>query len=154
MATHNNIILQYGLIACLGLSLLFAQTFKSHMHIQHDENHSSAATEHIIDIHVSSAVHDSQHDTDIQFADQDHHDTIVIEAGTSSFVKKAGLLNPFIFLFVISFILSVPRLLRYRRNRDTEIVRPQYFYLFHPPLRAPPLLSLRWAAFRNHGRFQ
>ena len=140
MATrNNNLFSQYALIACLGVLLLFAQTFKSHMHIQHDENHSSATIVLIVDIHVSSVAHNSEHDTHNQFAAQDHHGAIEIDSGSSSFVKKAGLSSPFVFLLVISFILSVPRLIRRRRKHDAKTDRPPIFYLIHPPLRAPPL---------------
>ncbi len=139
MATHNNLFSQYALITCLGVLLLFAQTFKSHMHIQHDGNHSSAATEHIIDIHVSSAAHDSEHDTHSQLAAQDHHGAIEIDTGSSSFAKKAGLSSPLVFLLVISYILSIPRVIRRRKEHETKTDRPPNFYLFHPPLRAPPL---------------
>lgn len=131
---NNNSVSQYALIVCLGVALLLGQTFKLHMHIQHDEIPSSPATEHIVDVHVASSLHNAHHQDDFQ----DHHPA-EIDISSSGFVKKVELVNPFVLLFfIISIILCVPRLRRIHKKHTSKTERPLSYYLLLPPLRAPP----------------
>jgi hypothetical protein len=137
---YNNKSSRYALIICLGVALLFVQTFKLHWHIKHDGISSSTTAGHIVDVHVASSLHDTMYDTHHQNNAQDHHHTAEIDVSFSSFVKKTGLLNPFVLLFsIISFILCVPRLHRIRWWYALKTKLPTFDYLLHPPLRAPPV---------------
>lgn len=109
------------------------------MHIQHNNNSTFATIEHVVDLHLSSSMNDTAHDASHQAGTQDNH-SVKIDAGIGSYVNKAGASNLIVFLFiVISFILFALRLIRYRNDRDAEADLPPNFYLFNPPLRAPPL---------------
>jgi hypothetical protein len=134
---YNNTVFQAVMIACLGVALLFGQTFKVHMHIQHDENPSSAG--HSTDVHVASSQHDTIYDTQHQDDFQAHQHPAEIDVSSSSFVKKVEWLTPVVLLFfLISIILCAPQLCRFHRRHNSKKERPPNYYLLHPPLRAPP----------------
>ncbi len=136
----NNSVSQYALIACLVVALLLGQVFNLHMHILHDGSPLSASAGHIADVHVAFLPHDTTYDSHHQDDAQDHHHPAEIDVSATSIVKKAGLLNPFVFLFfIISIILCVPQLHRIHRNYNSRTERFPGYYLLHPPLRAPPL---------------
>ncbi len=144
MAKHyNNSVSQYALIVYLGIALLLGQTFKLHMHIQHDGIPSSTNAGHIIDVHVAFSPHDTTYHTHHQDNVQGHYHPAEIGISSIGFVKKAGLLNSFVLLFfIISIFLCVPRLRRIHRKRYSKTERPLRYYLLQPPLRAPPFNTL------------
>ena len=138
MKTHtNNSVSQYALIVCMGIALLFGQAFKLHMHIQHDEVTASAG--HIVDVHAASSLYNTGYDAHHQDDIQDHHSSADIDVSPDSFVKKISLFKLFVlFFFVTGFILYAPQLLRIHRQYHLKTKPASLYYLFHPPLRAPP----------------
>ncbi|MBN4080296.1 hypothetical protein JYT31_01390 [Beggiatoa alba] len=139
---NNNSVSRYALILCLGVTLLFGQTFKLHMHIQHDDITSSANAGYIIEVHAAFSQRDAVYDSLYKKDAQDHHHPAEIDIGSSGFVSKTKLLNPFVLLFsIISILLCVPQLYLFRRKPDFKTERPLSYYLLHPSLRAPPHLS-------------
>lgn len=137
MRRYTKHLVSYVLIACLGTALLLGQVFKLHMHIQHDENSVSAG--HIADVHAAFSTHDTQHNTHHQDDVQNHH-LADIKISPDGVVKKAGLFNLFVPLFLItSIFLCVPWLRCIHRQHIHKIKPIFLYYLFHPPLRAPPM---------------
>ena len=139
MMGHNkNTISQYAFIICLSVTLLFGQTFKLHMHPQHEDTHKSVSTEHIVNVHVASLSHDLQLESHHQKDTQNHH-AAEINVNPDSVVKKINSINPIILLFLIfSIVLSVPRLWFFHRWSPFKTKLKFLYYLLHPPSRAPP----------------
>lgn len=138
----NNSIYRYAFIVCLSITLLFSQTFKVHMHIQHDESVSETSQKHIVDVHVDvgSSLHNSSHNTHHQDDFLDHQYHAEVDVSTDSFVKKVGLSNLSVLLFfIIGFILLTPRLQSISRRYILKIKPISFYYLLLPPLRAPPI---------------
>lgn len=137
----NNSFFQYALIACLAIALILGQVVKLHMHIEHDDVLSSTSTEHIVDVHVASSLHDSAHDTHHQDDFQDHHHQAEIKVSPDSVVKKIESFNSYILLFLfVSFFFGIPKLRSvFRQNIHTKLTST--YYLLSPPLRAPPIHS-------------
>lgn len=132
----NNLAYRYAFILCLSIALLFSQVFKAHMHLQHDapfpdvQEHS-----HVVDIHLATSLHDSTLDTHHQ--DNQYH--AEVDVSTDSFVKKVTLIDLFVLLFVfIGFTLSAPCRQRVNKLYFLKIKPISFYYLFQPPLRAPP----------------
>ena len=115
-----------------------AQASGLHMHVQHDD-HSSAASGHIIDIHTASTHHDDI-DTHHHGAQDDHHPA-AIDISQDYLVKKTSLLDPLVLIILfIGLFLFIPRLRRISSqwHYKPPNVIPCY-YLLHPPLRPPPV---------------
>lgn len=137
----NNLAFRYALIACFSIALLFSQTFKAHMHLQHAENFAETSQQHITDVHVDigSSLHDSPHNSHHQDDFIDHNFHAEIDVSTDSFVKKVESLNSFLLLFIIvGFTLLTPRLQNICKRYTLKIKPVSLHYLFLPPLRAPP----------------
>lgn len=136
----NNSIFQYALIACLALTLALGQSSKLHMHIEHDDVLSSTMSEHKLDVHIATSLHDSTHDTHHQDDFQDHHLTDY-KVSPDSVVKKIESFTPFILLFLfVSLFLGIPQLrIIFRQHIQTKLTST--YYLLSPPLRAPPIHS-------------
>ena len=139
---YNHSIARYALILGLGIAILLAQTFKLHMHLQHDEHPASTATSHKMSAHMVLSLHDTphdiHHDTHHDGA-QDHH-SAGIEVSSSGFIKKMEVLNPFVFLtFIVSLFLCASYVRFFPKTYTSKIERPPNYYLLHPPLRAPPV---------------
>ncbi|RDH84043.1 MAG: hypothetical protein DIZ80_07875 [endosymbiont of Galathealinum brachiosum] len=137
---YNNKVAQYVLIICLSAAILFVQSFKLHMHIQHDDAPLSYVAEgHLVGLHVAFPPHKTTYINHHQVTTQDHHHPVEIDVSSSTFVKKMGLLNPFILLFfIISILICVTHTCRILRKHDSNAERPANYYLIQPPLRAPP----------------
>lgn len=142
----DNSVFQYALIACLSVALLLGQTVKLHMHVQHDEVSSAKAVindfsaNHIVNIHVSSSLHNTALDNHHQNDFPDHHNNADIDISSDGFLKISKVLNLFVFLLlVISFALFVPFLQRISKTQFSQIISPTKYYLLHAPLRAPPI---------------
>ena len=134
---NNNSVSRYVLIACLGITLLFGQVFKLHMHIQHDGAPASAG--HVVDVHAAFSLHDTTYDTHHQDDNQNHHPAD-IKVSPDSVVKKTQFFNPIVLLFLIAgVILCVPRLQRIRSRYIIKTKLDSLYYLLYPPLRAPPV---------------
>jgi len=129
--TFNNSIFQYTFILYLCITLLISQASGLHIHIQHDD-HSSAAPEHIVDIHPASTLHDGA---------QDDHHPAAIDISQDYLVKKTSLSDPLaLIIFFIGLFLFTPHLRRINSQwrYKPPTINPCY-YLLHPPLRAPPV---------------
>ena len=134
---YNNPIFQYVFILYLCITLLMAQASGLHMHVQHDD-HSSATSGHIVDIHAATTAHDID---DHHHETQDNHHPAAIDVSQDYLVKKSSLLNPLaLIVFIIGLFLCVPRLrcIFSRWRYKPPIVNFDY-YLLQPPLRAPPV---------------
>jgi len=130
----TNSKLKYLLILCLSLTLLIAQASGLHVHLQHDD-HSSAVTNYIPDVHTASILHDSDLATHYSV---DHSATIDISS--ENVVKKANLLPPLVLvLLFIGFLISIPHFVKIHWQRLYKIQLIPCYYLLHPALRAPPL---------------
>lgn len=108
------------------------------MHVQHDD-HSSATSGHIVDIHTASTHHDDI-DTHHEVAQDEHHPA-AINISQDYLVKKTSLLDPLaLMIFFIGLFLFVPRLRRISSQwrYKSPAFNPCY-YLLQPPLRAPPV---------------
>jgi DMSO reductase anchor subunit len=140
----NNSIFKYVLIACLALMLLVGQVFKLHMHIQHDEANGSpvvgSIVKRVVDVHAITPLHGTSYDSHHQDSAQSHHHFAEIGVSSDGFVKKIGLLNITVFLFLIlSVALCLQQLRRIRRKYNSAIENTSSYYFIHPPLRAPPV---------------
>jgi len=142
----DNSVFQYALIACLSVALLLGQAVKLHMHVQHDGVSSENAivhdfsADHIVDVHVSSTMHNTAHNDHHQDDFQDHHSNADVDISSDGFLKISKVLNIFVFfLLVVSFALFVPLLQRIRKIDLSQTSPPTKYYLLHAPLRAPPI---------------
>jgi hypothetical protein len=143
---YNNPVFRYVLIACLSVALLLGQAVKLHMHVQHDEVSSvgsvikNSSLDHIVDVHVSSSLHNTTHGDHHLDDFQDHHNNADIDISPDGFLKVSKVLNLFVFLLLVaSLALSVPLLQRTRKKNVFQILSPTKYYLLHAPLRAPPI---------------
>jgi len=131
---RNNSVLQYILVLCIGLALVLSQANQLHMHIQHDD-HSSVVSGHIVNVHSATLLHD----INLNDHHDDHHAT-GIDVNTDNLVKKSNSLNPLVvILFCIALFLFLPRLINLPRLLSYQPLFTSCYYLFHPPLRAPPV---------------
>jgi len=130
---HNNSILKYLLVLCLGLTLIFSQSNRLHMHLQHDD-HSSNASGHVINVHMSKLLHDINL---VDHKDDDH--STAIDINPDNLVKKTNSLNPLVLILLyIGLFLYIPRLICLPRQRLYQILFTPCYYFIQPPLRAPP----------------
>ena len=134
--SYNNPIIQYLFAIYLCITLSMAQASGLHMHVQHD--HSSATSEHTVDIHAATIAHDintHHHET------QDDHHPAAIELSQDYLVKKSSLLNPLaLIVFITGLFLCVPRLrCIFSRWRYKPPTVSTYYNFLKPPLRAPPV---------------
>jgi len=128
-----NLILQYLLILCLGLALLLTQTNRLHMHLEHNEH--ADVSGHVVSVHTASILHDF----DLTNRHVDHHPA-AIDVSPDNLIKKTIVLTtPVLILLLIGFFLIEPRLVCLYRSRFYEKLFATCYYLFHPPLRAPPI---------------
>jgi len=128
----NNPTFQTLLILCLSLALLLAQTSRMHIHLEHDEHAEPTAHAALI-LHDYDSLH---HDG---FQHHNHH-PVAIDVSPDNLIQKVNLLNSLILIFLFSgFLLVLPRL-AYRLRQRLYLKRfSSRYYLFQPPLRAPPL---------------
>lgn len=134
----NNPIFQTLLILCLSLALLLAQTNQLHMHLEHDDH--SDTSGHAVDVHAASILHDFDLNHHDAFLDDDHHHA-AIDLSPDNLIQKTNLLNPLILILLfIGLLLVLPRLAFRVRQRPYIKRFTSRYYLFQPPLRAPPLI--------------
>lgn len=130
----NNSILKQLLILCLSFALILSQANRLHIHPGHDE-HSSAASGHIVDVHTSSILHDFEltgHHTD--------QHTAAIDVSPDNLINKANSLNPLVLILLfIGLFLYICRQLYQLWQRPYKILFTPCYYLIKPPLRAPPV---------------
>ena len=139
--THNKPIFQYMFILYLCIALLMVQANGLHLHVQHDD-HASATSGHIVDIHIASTLHDIDKYTHHYDGAQNDHHPAAIDISQDYLVKKTIMLDPLaLMIFFIGFFLLIPRLRRICRQwrYKPPAVNPCY-YLLHPPLREPPVI--------------
>jgi len=131
---RNNQVFRYLLVLCISLALVLSQSNRLHMHLEHDD-HSSVASAHIVDVHASTLVHD------LNLVDHhDDHHSAAIDVSPDNLVKKTNSLNPLVLiLLLIGFFIYLPRLICLSRQKTYQILFISCSYLFHPPLRAPPI---------------
>ena len=134
---HNNSTLKYLLVLCLSAVLLLAQTDKFHMHLEHDDR--SGLSTHVFAVHPESTRHDftlsNHHDS--HFAD---HSSDAVNVSPDTLMKKTNFLNLLlVIVFFTGFLLCIPRRTSVSRQRFYKILIPTCYYLFQPPLRAPPV---------------
>lgn len=136
---YNNPIFQYVFTLSLCIALLMAQTSGLHLHVQHDD-HSSATSGHIVDIHIASTLHDINTHNHNHEALDDHHPA-AIDISQDYLVKKTNLFNDLVlFIFFIGIFLCVPRLrCVFSRWRYKPPTVNTYYNFLSPPLRAPPV---------------
>jgi len=129
----NNSLFQYVLIVGLAFALMIGQPSKLHMHIEHSDVSSFSISDHRLNVHIATSLHDSPRDA--------HHKTDykVSSDSTVSTVKKVETFTPFILFFLfVGLFLTFP-LLRsiFRKHIQTKLTSTHY--LLNPPLRAPPI---------------
>jgi len=129
---------KYLLVLCLSVALILAQTGNFHMHLIHDDHAGSSA--HVVDIHPISTRHniDSTNHHGGHSAD---HSNNAVEVNPEPLLKNANLLSLLIIIvFFIGLFLRVPRQNRVSRQKFDKTLFPPCYYLFQPPLRAPPTI--------------
>lgn len=136
---HYNRVSQYMFIFCLGIALLFAQTFKLHMHIEHEDTSLTNTEVHTVDLHAVSYLHEINHNSNHHDDIQQHHNSdIDVGSTTNNLVKKSQTINPFVFfIFIIFILLCVPLLSRIHTWFEEK--KPRAFSYCFPPQRAPPI---------------
>jgi len=103
------------------------------MHLQHDD-HSSNASGHVINVHMSKLLHDINL---VDHKDDDH--STAIDINPDNLVKKTNSLNPLVLILLyIGLFLYIPRLICLPRQRLYQILFTPCYYFIQPPLRAPP----------------
>ena len=131
---HNKPVLKYLLVMCISLMLILSQTNRLHMHVEH-EDHSSAASAHVINLHTSTLLHE----IDLLDHHGDQH-SATIDINADHLVKKTNSFNPLLlFLLFIGLFLYIPRLICLPRQSAYQVLFNPCYYLLHPPLRAPPV---------------
>ena len=129
---------RFVMIMSLSIVLILGQAFKLHMHIQHDET-SEASSGHIVVVHTAIMLHDLAYSTPLDTT-QDHQHLAEIDISPDSVVTKAELLHPFLLLFLFaSLFLCLPRAFYFCRWPSLNTKPAALYYLFCPPLRAPPV---------------
>lgn len=120
-------------------ALLVAQTFKLHLHIEHEDTPLTGIEIHTVDVHAVSYLHEINHDSTHHDDIQQHHNSdIDVGSTTNNLVKKTQILNLFVFFVLTLFIiLSVPQLRHIRRWYEEK--KPRAFSYCFPPQRAPPI---------------
>jgi hypothetical protein len=122
----------------LGIALVLGQALKLHMHIQHD-GIPSLTTGHVVVVHTAISHHDITYDLQHQEDPQAHHHLAEIDMSPDSATAKVVSFNPFMLLFLIACIFLCAPQLRYIRRWFALSTKPvSLYYLFYPPLRAPP----------------
>ena len=134
----NNSVFKYTLIACLATALIFGQLFKLHMHVEHDDLHTSTSSSHSMALHTAFSFIDLEHITAQQDNSQENHPS-EIKASPDSVVKKIESFTPYLLLFLSIFIfLGLPQLrVIFIQNIHSKLTSS--YYLLNPPLRAPPI---------------
>jgi hypothetical protein len=131
---HNHSMFNYLLVLCLSITLLLAQTGQLHMHLEHAE--SSA---HAPGVHPESTLHDVDL-TDHHDSHLDNHSAAAVDVSPDTLLKKTNFLNLLVIIFFFTgFILCIPHRTGVFRQKFDKPHFPTCYYLFHPPLRAPPI---------------
>lgn len=134
---HNHSIAKYLLVFCLSAALLLSQTGNLHMHLVHADRAGSST--HLLDIHPES----TQHDIDLSHHHDGHpkdHSTFAVDVSPETLLKNTNLLNLlFLIIFISVFFLRIPPRTSVNRQQFCKTLFPPCYYLFHPPLRAPPV---------------
>jgi len=134
---HHNLMFKYFLVLCFSVALLLAQTGKLHMHLEHDDHSESSA--HVVSVHPESSLHDF----DLTYHHGEHpddHSADAVDVSPDIALKNANLLNPLaVILLFVGVLLFIPRPMSVIRRRFDRTRFPSCYYLFHPPLRAPPV---------------
>lgn len=129
---HDNSVLRTLLILCISLALLFSQINLLHMHIEHNDH--SNASDHIVDVHTATLMHDFDLILD------DHH-SVAVDISPDNLSQTVNSLNPQLFiLFFVGLLLILSPLLYSVRQKLFLKYFTRRYYLLQPPLRAPPLI--------------
>ncbi len=108
------------------------------MHTQHD-SHSSTTSGHVLDIHPESTAHDFEL-TNHHDGHHDDHSATAVDVSPDKLLKNTSLLNPLVvILLFLAFFLCIPGQRRVPKQKLYKILFPPCYYLFQPPLRAPPV---------------
>jgi len=122
------------LALCLCISLIVAQTFKLHVHLDHDEHADAWA-------HPAMIMHDTIQPVHPDAAPSEHAASAV-ELGSDKLTKKAGHIIAFVAILLLLTLSwrGLPK--NYLCGRAHGRSRlPRCYYLFQPPLRAPPTIK-------------
>jgi len=134
---HNNSLAKYLLVLCLSITLLLSQTGNLHMHLVHAD-HAGSST-HLFELHPES----NRHDPDLSNHHDGHpndHSTFAVDVSPETLLKNTKLLNLlFLIIFLSVFLLRIPPRTSVNRQQFCKTLFPPCYYLFHPPLRAPPI---------------
>lgn len=136
---RNNVLGNKAIYVLLIFALLIAQTFKLHLHIEHENTSLTDTESHIIDVHAISHLHEMNHDSTHHDDIQNHHNSeIDVNSTTNNLVKKTQLLNPFVFfVLTLLIILCVPQLRQARHWYEEK--KHRAFSYCSPSQRAPPV---------------
>ena len=140
----NSSAYRYALIVCLSIALLLSQTFKAHVHLHHD-NFSGSAHQHTVDLHVDINHSDHNETNDILHHEDalNHQNHAEIDVSSESLVKKIKQTDLSVLLFlIIAFVLFTPRIQRDCKRYLCKAKPISLYYLFQPPLRAPPVKQI------------
>ncbi len=133
----NNLTFQYVWVACLTIVLLFSQSFALHLHVVYDNASTAISVEKELGVHAAFFSHDQEHHEHVQ-----EHKLPDVKASPDNTVKKVKSFSSYVLFFLfVSFFLGIPKLLFFSRKYSRKKLSSLY-YLFNPPLRAPPIYSV------------
>lgn len=128
----NNSMFTHLLVLCLSSALLLTQTVNFHMHLEHEHVELSS---HVHGVHPESTLHD------VDLTNRhDGHSAAAVDVSPEKLPKSANFINPLVIIFLfIGMSLFVSRRACVCRLRFDKTFFPRCYYLFQPPLRAPPV---------------
>ncbi len=132
----NNLIFKYAWVACLAVVLIFSQSFTLHLHVEYDDVPSVTTADSELGVHAAFFSHNLEHHEHFQ-----EHKLPDVKVTSDNTVKKVKSFSSYIlfFLFVSFFLGVLP--FRYVSWKHVRTKLACLYYLFNPPLRAPPIYS-------------
>ena len=141
---HYTLIFKHLLVLCLSIALIQTQAGKLHMHLVHDSH--SGSSVHVVGVHLESTQHDvelTHHHENISDGPSKDHSDEAVDVSPDILLKNSKFLSALVgIIFFIGLLLYTPRRMSLAWQRRKNFILPPCYYLFQPPLRAPPLMSL------------
>ncbi len=124
-------------IICLCLIMLFVQTFKVHVHVEH--LNSLPDSVHMTEVHFDSSSHKHYHGGHDQLDFESTHPPHLDVNPTGTIVKLDLIKISLTFVLLLLIVFLIPWIKNsFRLYVVKETIVSRFFLLF-PPLRAPPL---------------
>jgi len=132
----NNLFFRYAWVACLAIVLIFSQSFTLHLHVEYDDAAAVASADAELGVHAAFFSHNLKDHKHFQ-----EHKLPDVKVSSDNTAKKVKSFSPYVLFFLfISFFLGVLPF-RYVSRKHVRTKLASLYYLFNPPLRAPPIYS-------------